>query len=158
MVVQQHSRKPLERGILMPETCWVSKKKNKNSKSQLVGFLFFSKRKCLISEIRKRRKIRKDSCTKNVCHATARDNVCMKRKGMLMKAWTIPDERPLHKGHCATVSCVICIQSVDAHSVHAVSWIVPTCHSYHGHWTTKTIFFFYFEEWNVFICTQLVMI
>ena len=29
-------------GVLMPETCWVSKKKNKNSKWHLVGFLFFS--------------------------------------------------------------------------------------------------------------------
>ena len=29
-------------GILMPETCWVSKKKNKNSKRHIVGFLFFS--------------------------------------------------------------------------------------------------------------------
>ena len=42
MVVQQHSRKLLKMGILMPETCWVSKKKNKNSKWHLVGFLFFS--------------------------------------------------------------------------------------------------------------------
>jgi len=29
-------------GINMPETCWVSKKKNKISKWHLVGFLFFS--------------------------------------------------------------------------------------------------------------------
>jgi len=32
VVVQQHSRKLLKMGILMPETCLVSKKKNKNSK------------------------------------------------------------------------------------------------------------------------------
>jgi len=42
VVVQQHSRKLLKMGILMPETCWVSKKKNKNSTWLLVGFLFFS--------------------------------------------------------------------------------------------------------------------
>jgi len=42
MVVQQHRRKRLKMGILMPETCWVSKKKNKSSKWHLVGFLFFS--------------------------------------------------------------------------------------------------------------------
>ena len=42
VVVQQHSRKLLKMGILMPETCWVSKKKNKNSKWHLIGFLFFS--------------------------------------------------------------------------------------------------------------------
>ena len=42
VVVQQHGRKLLKMGILMPETCWVSKKKNKSSKWQLVGFLFFS--------------------------------------------------------------------------------------------------------------------
>ena len=41
MVVQQHSRKLLKMGILIPETCWVSKKKNKNRKWHLVGFLFF---------------------------------------------------------------------------------------------------------------------
>ena len=41
-VVQQHSRKLLKMVILMPETCWVSKKKNKNNKWHLVGFLFFS--------------------------------------------------------------------------------------------------------------------
>jgi len=29
-------------GINMPETCWKSKKKNKNSKWHLAGFLFFS--------------------------------------------------------------------------------------------------------------------
>ena len=37
-----HSHKLLKMGILMPETCWVSKKKNKNSKWHLVGYLFFS--------------------------------------------------------------------------------------------------------------------
>ena len=42
VVVQQHSRKLPKRGILMPETCWVSKKKNKISKLYLIGFLFFS--------------------------------------------------------------------------------------------------------------------
>jgi len=42
VVVQQHSRKFLKMGILMPETCWVSKKKNKSSKWHLVDFLFFS--------------------------------------------------------------------------------------------------------------------
>ena len=38
VVVQQHSRKLLKMGILMPETCWVSKKKNKNNKWHLVGY------------------------------------------------------------------------------------------------------------------------
>ena len=38
VVVQQHSRKLLKMGILMPQTCWVSKKKNKNIKWHLVGF------------------------------------------------------------------------------------------------------------------------
>ena len=42
VVVQQHSRKLVNMGVLMPETCWISKKKNKNSKWHLVGFLFFS--------------------------------------------------------------------------------------------------------------------
>jgi len=42
VVVQQHNRKLLKMGILMPETCWVSKKKNKSSKWHLIGFLFFS--------------------------------------------------------------------------------------------------------------------
>ena len=37
MVVQQHSRKLLKMGILMPETCWGSK-----NKWHLVGFLFVS--------------------------------------------------------------------------------------------------------------------
>jgi len=73
-----------------------------------------------------------NSSTKNVCHATAKDMLCVKRKGMLLKAWIIPDERPLHKGHRATVSCVICTKVVDAHGVHAVSRNVTTCHSYHG--------------------------
>ena len=41
-VVQQHIRKLLKMGILMPETCRVSKNKNKNSKWHLVGLLFFS--------------------------------------------------------------------------------------------------------------------
>jgi len=38
VVVQQHSRKLLKMGVLMLETCWVSKKKNKNSKWHLVVF------------------------------------------------------------------------------------------------------------------------
>ena len=42
VVVQQHSRIILKMGILMPEICWVSKKKNKNSKWHLAGFLFCS--------------------------------------------------------------------------------------------------------------------
>ena len=42
VVVQQHSRRLLKMGILMPETCWVFKKKNKHSKWHLVGFLYFS--------------------------------------------------------------------------------------------------------------------
>ena len=42
VIVQQHSRKILKMGILMSETCWVSKKKNKNSKWHLLVFLFFS--------------------------------------------------------------------------------------------------------------------
>ena len=32
----------LKMGILMPETCWISKKKNENSKWHLIGFLFFT--------------------------------------------------------------------------------------------------------------------
>ena len=39
VVVQQHSRKILMMGTLMPEIFWVSKKKNKNSKWYLVGFI-----------------------------------------------------------------------------------------------------------------------
>ena len=42
IVVQQHSRKLLKMSILMPETCLVSKKKNKYSKWHLLGFLFFN--------------------------------------------------------------------------------------------------------------------
>jgi len=42
VVVQQHSRRLLKMGILMPETCWETKKKNKNSKWHLVGFLFLN--------------------------------------------------------------------------------------------------------------------
>jgi hypothetical protein len=41
VVVQQHCRRLLKMGILMPEICWVSKKKNKNIKWHLVGFFFF---------------------------------------------------------------------------------------------------------------------
>ena len=39
VVVQQHRCKLLKMGMLMPEICWESKKKNKNSKSHLTGFL-----------------------------------------------------------------------------------------------------------------------
>ena len=42
MVVQQYSRRLLKMDILMPETCWVSKKWSKYNKSHLVGFLFFN--------------------------------------------------------------------------------------------------------------------
>jgi len=42
VVVQQHSRKLLKMDILMPETCWVSKKWSKCNKWHLVGFLFFN--------------------------------------------------------------------------------------------------------------------
>ena len=38
VVTQQHSRKLLKMGILMSETCGVSKKYNKSSKLYLVGF------------------------------------------------------------------------------------------------------------------------
>jgi len=98
-----------------------------------------------------------NSCTKRVCHATARDNVCMKREGMLMKAWIIPHERPLYKGHCVTVSCVICIKFVDAHGVHAVSRNVTTCHSYYCSEQQKRLFF---SLWRVkcFHLHTLIMI
>ena len=38
VVVQQHSRKFLKMDILMPETCWISKKENTYNKWHLVGF------------------------------------------------------------------------------------------------------------------------
>jgi len=42
VVDKQYRRKLLKMDILMPETCWVSRKKNTNSKWHLVGFSFFS--------------------------------------------------------------------------------------------------------------------
>jgi len=41
VVVQQHSRIFMKMGILMPKTCWISKKWNQDKKWHLVGFLFF---------------------------------------------------------------------------------------------------------------------
>jgi len=50
VVVQLHSRKLLKMGILMPETCWVCKKKNKISQWRLVALYCFNE-KCASNSI-----------------------------------------------------------------------------------------------------------